>query len=205
MLTPIQAKIDDLLAEIDRLSPLAEAERLANAAGIENPWKGSVEALTRAQADRDRLVEQRKAEAFADEVTRYRDSLERRDACATELATLDAKIAAFPDSERTLFARANEIARWTQRATGAMPYAAFPSSDAQRDAFGNVLDVPPRDHNHKAVVPAENWEAVKQLREIYIERATVGQSLVTMENGLRDIVSKNPALAFVKPRQRVAA
>jgi|GEM_PF-3660546 hypothetical protein len=201
MMTPTQAKIDDILAVIERATPMAEAERLAKLAGIENEWKGSIEALTHAQAERDRLVEHRKAQIFADEVARHRDALERRDACAAELAKLDAKIATFPENERNLFAKANEIAGWTQRATSSGPH--YRTSDVQTDAFGNILDVPPRDRTHNSVVPAENWEAVKQIREIYIERAIVGQNLSTMDNALRDFIAMNPALAFVKRRHLV--
>jgi len=117
MLTPTQAKIHDLVARIENLAPLAEAERLADVAHIENPWKGSIEALAAATTERDWLVEQQKAESFAREVERYRDSLERRENAAAEVAELDAKIATFSRETHDYFTVCNELTHWVEQAT----------------------------------------------------------------------------------------
>jgi hypothetical protein len=198
MLTARENEITDLVNEIERLTPLAEAERCADLAGIENHWKGSAGALAEALAKRDRLVEGRKSEIFAAGVAQHQDQLEHREVAAANLAELDAKIATFSEENRRFFEAANNIAQWIRQATAPGPH--YRMSDVQTDAYGNVLDISPRDNSRRQVVPDEHWESVKRLRELYKERAIIGQSLATLDSGLRELVAKNPALAFVKLR-----
>ncbi len=204
MMTTTQVKISELVVEIERLTPLAEAERLATIAGIEDLCVGCGEALDAAKAERDRLVDERHAALLADEVRSYRATLERRDEALAQLSKLDVEIAGFSEQELDLFRRANGMAKWTDRAIGRFPQGPL-SSVTFRDRFGNVLDVSPIDAHQKKIVPDEHWPAVQQLRDLYVQRATIGQSLDSIESGLRDMAVKNPALAFVKARQPTPA
>src|SRR5579871_3742446 len=95
MLDTTQAKISELVAEIERLTPLAEAERLAELAGIENLWLGSTRALHAAEKERDRLVDERKGKLFAERVGMIQNELERRIPLAERTRELEAKIAEF--------------------------------------------------------------------------------------------------------------
>jgi hypothetical protein len=198
MMSNVQAKMAQRQAEIDRLTPLAKAERHARVAGIDNPWDGSIDALARAQAALSEATEQREAQVFADQVRQIEDLLERRAEAASQLAAVDAKIATYSEQTRDYFRAANDIMRWTDRATSSGPH--FHTSATQRDAFGNVLDVPPLDHLRKPVVPDAEWPAVQEIRDLHNKRATIGQGLSGMDSSLRDMIAKNPALAKVVAR-----
>jgi hypothetical protein len=199
MMTTTQVRISELASQIATLEPLAQAERLANIAGIEDLCVGCGEALAAAKTERDKLIDERQAELLADDVRRYRDTCDQRDEASTQLSKIDAKIAEYPEQEREYFKRANDIARWTDKATGAFPQYNLVGA-WKLDAYGNKLDVSPEDAQHRPVVPDQSWSRVKELRDLYISRTTVGQSLSSIQTGLRDMVLKNPALAYLKPR-----
>ncbi len=203
-MTTTQVKISELVAEIERLTPLAEAERLATIAGIEDLCVGCGEILDGAKAERDRLVDERQAALLAEDVRHYRDTRDRRDETFAQISKLDAEIASSSEQERDLFRRANDIAKWTDRATGRFPQGHLASATF-RDRFGNILDVSPIDAQQKKIVPDEHWPAVQKLRDLYVQRAVIGQSLSSIESGLREMAVKNPALAFVKARQLTPA
>jgi len=46
---------------------------------------------------------------------------------------------------------------------------------------------------------------VKELREIYKGRETIGEGLSSIESALRDLTTRNPALARVQAPQYAAA
>jgi hypothetical protein len=120
----------------------------------------------------------------------------QRDEASTQLSKIDAKIADYSEQEREYFKRANDIARWTDKAAGA--FSQYNLVGAWKlDAYGNKLDVSPEDAQHRPVVPDEHWPAVQQLRDLYAQRATIGQSLSAIDSGLRDMAVKNPALAYL--------
>jgi hypothetical protein len=200
VLTTVQGSIAQLQQEIARLEPFAKAERLADVAGVDNFWAGSGKALKEAQAALDRELAKREAEAFAADVRSFLELRDRRNKAAGELAEYDAKVALFSETTRAYFVRANDIAKWVERANGTMPYPSVAHTAQQRDPYGNVLDVPPRDHRHVPVVPDEEWESVKALRELQISRGIVGRNLATMDQSIRDIVARNPALVSIPPR-----
>jgi hypothetical protein len=199
MLNGSQMKVDELQSEVDRLTPLAKAERLADAAGIENYWKGSTAQLKGAQQALQCAIDEREAQAFASEVRQIEDLHVRRDEVTVQLKKLDDKVATFSEVERTYFKRANDLMRWTDHVTSSLPQ--YPTSATQRNWKGEILDIPPKDHLHQPVVPDEAWEAVKELREIYKERAVIGQSLSNMDGALRDLIARNPALALIRSPQ----
>ena len=201
MMTNAQAEIMELQAEVERLNPSAKAERLASVAGIENRWEGSIDALARAESALSEAKERHEAEIFADQVRQIEDLLTRRAESAAQLAELDAKIATYSAETRDYFNAANAIMDWVRRATSSGPQ--YRTTATQVDAFGNVLDVPPLDRVRKPVVPVDEWEAVKALRDLYIKRATIGQGLSGMDSSLRDLTAKNPALLLVKVRSLV--
>lgn len=199
MMGATELKISELVEAMERLTPLAAAEELANlTSAFPNYWEGSSEALARAVAERDRLVAERKAQTLAADIQGVQESQGHRDVAAAELATVDEKIAAFSDQERDYFKRANDIARWTDKAAGLIPAHYHLAGDHKLDGYGRTMDVSPEDPQHRPIVPEEHWERVKELRELYIQRACVGQSMASIDSGLRDLVAKNPALAFVK-------
>jgi hypothetical protein len=200
MLNHTQAKLNELSGKIAQLETEAKAERLADVAGMENHWRGQGEALAEARAEYDRLIEKREAEVFADDCRRYANEIERRAALGAQIAELDAKIATFSEQTRDYFRAANDIMRWTERATSSGPH--FHTSATQRDAFGNVLDVPPLDHLRRPVVPEGEWPAVQEIRDLYNKRAAIGQGLSGMDSSLRDMIAKNPALAYVTLKGR---
>jgi hypothetical protein len=206
MLTPTQAKIHDLVIEMERLAPLVEAERLADVAGIDNLWKGSAERLGAVTAERDWLVEQRTAEVFGEQVRQIQDLLERQSELTAQLGGVDVKIATFSEETRGFFRRANELMSWIDRAIGSRPAHFYPAA-TQRDAFGNVLDISPKDPRdpRHPLVPDAEWPAVQEIRELYIQRSGLGQQLSIIDSSLRDLTAKNPALALVKAREAVLA
>ncbi|MGA7094768.1 MAG: hypothetical protein WBW89_00045 [Candidatus Cybelea sp.] len=198
----------EILAEIARLEPLAKAEQLSG--GRDNPWKGSTEALKDARARLEAARIAREAEVQAEEVSMCQDLLDRREDALPKLAEFDAKLAAFGEGTRDYFARANDIMRWEGlgvRVDGRTGETLIePLSKFKRhDAWGNVLDEPPIGANKLPVVPAEEWEAVKQYRYLYFQRQGVASELDNINRSLRDTIEKTPALAFVKPRQTVSA
>jgi hypothetical protein len=207
MMSTTQEKISELVAEIERLTPLAEAERLAAIAGIEgieDICVGCGMALDAAKAERDRLVDERQAALLAEEVQRYRDGCAQRDEAWAQLSKLDAEIAGFSEQERDLFRRANDMARWTDRAIGRFPQGPL-SGVTFRDRFGNILDVSPIDAQQKKIVPDEHWPAVQLLRDLYVHRAILGQNLGSMDQSLRELTAKSPAPAHLKARHAVPA
>lgn len=203
-LHPTQVKINDCQATIDRLKPFAEAEEMAAIGGMTNHFQGSIKQLQQAEATLERLRKEYKAEIFASEVDRYEKALARRDEAAAQLAELNAKIDSFSETTKEYFRKANVRALWIDRPAG---MGNFPVHGAnQRDALGRLLDVSPLDaHTGLKIVPDEEWEAVKQVRELYKERSIIGQNLDGLQRDVQHFIAKNPALAYVKPRQSVLA
>jgi hypothetical protein len=62
------------------------------------------------------------------------------------------------------------------------------------DAYGNIRDAPPLDHLRNPMVPPEEWEAVKALRDLHIQRAIIGQGLSSLDQGIRDAITRNRRL-----------
>ncbi|MGC2633190.1 MAG: hypothetical protein WA215_03145 [Candidatus Cybelea sp.] len=52
-------------------------------------------------------------------------------------------------------------------------------------------------------MPDAEWPAVQEFRGVYGKRSGAAQSLSLIDQGLRDMVAKTPALAFVKARKAV--
>lgn len=67
----------------------------------------------------------------------------------------------------------------------------------------SFVDVPPIGNDKRPVVPMEEWQAVKQYREIYLHRQAVAAQLDNIDRGLRGMIAKTPALAFVTARKAV--
>ncbi len=198
----------NILAEIERLEPLAKAEQLAG--GRDNPWKGKTAELNAARARLEAAREGRKAQAQAEKVSHYQDLLERHGDVAARLAEFDAQLADFGETTRKYFAAANDIMRWTgfglrtDVRTGkeilepCSPYNV-------RGVWGVLVDEPPLDINKRPVVPAEEWEAVKRYRYVYLQRQGVAGELDSINRSLREMIALTPALAYVKARQGVPA
>jgi multidrug efflux pump subunit AcrA (membrane-fusion protein) len=198
----------DLLAEIERLEPLAKAEQLAG--GRENPWRGKTEELKAARTRLDAARVAREAEAQAQEVRNYQILLGRRGAVSAKLAEFDAQLAALGETTRDYFAQANAIMRWLGFGLRRDPRTGEElieplSPYTCRGLWGNVIDEPPIGCDKRPVVPAEEWEAVKQYRYLYCQRQGVAGELDSISRDLRYMVAKTPALSFVKARQPVTA
>lgn len=187
----------ELEREIERLEPLAQAERLAQIADVENHWKGSGRALEDARVALEHAKEHEQAMAFARDAQLYRQMREQEASLGADIAACNAEIAAFTEEQRTYFARANALMRWTDRnGLGSHPYM----SATQFDSQGKPLDVSPRDINqpHRPpIVPDDEWEAVKNLREIHLRRARVGQAHTNVRNAIADLQKRWPAFSVL--------
>jgi hypothetical protein len=92
---------------------------------------------------------------------------------------------------------------------GDAPGPHYPSSAIQRDSSGSILDIPPkcaRDPDPtRPLVPESEWPAVQEFRDLYIKRAIIGQNVAQINQALRDMVVKNPALSHVTARKALPA
>jgi hypothetical protein len=143
-------------------------------------------------------------------VRSYQNLLDRREDVGSKLAEWDAKLAALGDTTRDYFAKANAITRWSgfgvRRDVRTDKEIVEPVSPyTRRGLFGDVIDEPPIGCDKRPVVPAEEWEAVKQYRELYLQRQGVAGELDNISRDLCELVAKNPALSFVHARKPVAA
>lgn len=184
----------ELLAEIERLEPLAKWEQLAS--GPDNPWKGKTEELEAARAALEAARTRREAETQAEEVRRYQNALERHEFVRARLAEIDAKLNALGDDIGDYFKKANERALWVNRPAGMGNLRVHGGQPI--DSRGRVVDVSPLSITGRKIVPDDKWEAVKQYRDLCIQREGVGNELSIIDRSLRDLVARMPALALVQ-------